>query len=41
VKKVCVELWNVLQPLYLATPTKKYGKIQKLDLESFGIFPTA
>jgi len=33
VKDICVELWNVLQPLYLATPTEEVWKQSEIGFK--------
>ncbi|XP_029347796.1 protein ALP1-like [Acyrthosiphon pisum] len=39
VKEVCVELWNVLQPLYLATPTEEVWKNSEIGFRELWNFP--
>jgi len=39
VKEVCVELWNVLQLLYLATPTEKVRKQSEIRFRERWNFP--
>lgn len=39
VKEVCAELWNVLQPLYLATPTEEAWKQSEIGFRERWNFP--
>lgn len=39
VKEVCIELWNVLQPLYLPTPTEEVWKKSEIGFRELWNFP--